>query len=136
MELSFKDLKKREVINVADGRSLGGIVNLLIDFPEGLLTGIMVRGKKSGGIFGIFNRTEELIDVSKILKIGNDVILVDLKCGDVCAPSTGVGRPKPPHHPPHHPPKKCPPSKPPTCEELFGEGDGYGGRIVDEDDYH
>ncbi len=126
MELSFKDLKKRDVVNIADGRSFGGIVNLLINFPDGVLSGIMVRGKKNGGLFGFFNRTEELIDVSKIIKIGNDVILVDLKCGDVCSPNTRVGRP--------NPPKNRPPQKPPSCEDLFGTDGCCGTRITDEDD--
>lgn len=87
MELSFKELKKREVINVADGKSLGNITDLTLDFPKGVLTGIIVPGKKLNCITKLFNRTEIYISQSKIIKIGNDVILVDLKCGELCAES-------------------------------------------------
>lgn len=134
MELSFKDLKKREVINVSDGRSLGSIINILLDFPEGVLSGIMVPGKRSKGLFGFLNRTEEFIGVSKILKIGNDVILVDLKCGDVCSPSTAIRPPKPPRPqgPLNHrqPKPECP-----TCEQLFGEDLNSTGTRFNTDDY-
>ena len=58
MELSFKELKKREVVNVADGKSLGNITDLTLDFPKGVLTGIIVPGKKLNCITKLFNRTE------------------------------------------------------------------------------
>lgn len=137
MELSFKDLKKRDVINVSDGRCLGNIVNLMIDFPEGILSGIMVPGKRNRGFLGWFNKTEMFIDVSRIIKIGNDVILVDLKCGDVCAPSTRVRRPNPPRPP--CPPRpgndKCSSNKLPSCDELFRDDIGGRGVEIDTDDY-
>ena len=87
MELSFKELQKRDVINTADGRCLGRITNLKLAFPSGSLTGITVPGRKVNFFLRIFDKSETFIPVSKILKIGGDVILVDLECGDVCAPS-------------------------------------------------
>ncbi|MBO5286208.1 MAG: YlmC/YmxH family sporulation protein [Clostridia bacterium] len=78
MELSFKDLAKREVINVPDGRCLGHIVDLTLDFPKGIMVGITVPAKKT--ILNIFGFYEKLfIEDYKIKKIGSDVILVDLK---------------------------------------------------------
>lgn len=78
MELSFKDLQKREVINVPDGKSFGNIVDLTLSFPKGILIGITVPAKKS--IFNVFGFYEKLfIEDYKIKKIGTDVILVDLK---------------------------------------------------------
>ncbi len=82
MELTFRELKKRDVINVSDGRSLGNMIDLSIDFPDGELAGIIVPGRKRKGIFCLFDKTEVFIDVSRIIKIGNDVILVDLRCED------------------------------------------------------
>lgn len=90
MELSFKDLKKRDVINLADGRCLGQITDLVLVFPEGLLTGIVVPNKNRKGILKLlnfFDRSNLFIEESKIKKIGSDVILVDLKCGDLCGES-------------------------------------------------
>ena len=76
MELSFNELKKRDVINISDGRCLGRITDLKLCFPEGILVGISVPGKKAKGIFRIFDKSEIFIDVNKIIKIGGDVILV------------------------------------------------------------
>ena len=124
MELTFKELKKRDVINVVDGKCLGHIVNLKIAFPSGTLTGIFVPGKKSNGIFRIFDRSEAFIPQKNIIKIGGDVILVDIKCGESCEQSVSVNegknskpnknpcQPCPPHNP-CPPPNVCPPPCPP-----------------------
>ncbi len=88
MDLSFKELKKREVINIADGKSYGHIKNLVISFPYGYLTGIIVSQCGAKGIFSIFDNSELFISVKKINKIGNDVILVNLNCGDICGMSS------------------------------------------------
>lgn len=90
MELSFKDLKRRDVINVSDGKSLGNITNINLSFPKGVMTGIMVPGKRVNCITRMFSKGSLYIPDNKIIRIGNDVILVDLKCGDYCAESSGV----------------------------------------------
>ena len=76
MVLSFNDLKKREVINVADGRSFGKPIDIKIEFPKGLMTGIVVHGARRRGIAGLFCRSEIFIEDRNIVKIGGDVILV------------------------------------------------------------
>ncbi len=95
MQLSFKERKKRDVINVADGRNLGSITDLSLVFPSGLFTGITVPGKKVNWFLRLFQKSEMFIERSKIQKIGNDVILVDLKCGDLCANSVPANNKKP-----------------------------------------
>ena len=139
MTLSFKELKKREVINVADGKSLGHICDLTLNFPSGTLAGISVPGRKSNCFLKFFDKCELFIEESKILKIGSDVILVNLKCADVCADSSSVNvNEKAKHCPPSHcPPNPCAnpcPPKPPTCEDLFGPIKKVDNRI-DTDDY-
>lgn len=123
MELSYSELSKRDVINLADGRCLGRIVDLKLDFPEGVLTGIFVPARKNKGLLWMFDKSRLFIDVDKIVKIGGDVILVDVRCGDNCLPNVKVGKgsPRPPHppkppHPPACPPNPCPPKPcPPNC---------------------
>ncbi len=127
MELSFSDLRKRDVINVSDGSNLGHVSNVVIRFPEGRLVGIAVPGRRKRGFFALFDRSELYIDEHRIIKIGGDVILVNLSCGEVCGdyvsappPHGNKQRPRPPYPPP------CPPSgKPnkPDCKELFGDLD-------------
>ena len=47
MEYNLTDLKKKKVINVADGNDLGKITDMVITYPEGKIKGIIVPGKKS-----------------------------------------------------------------------------------------
>ena len=88
MELSFRELKNRSVINIVDGSCLGHPCDIILDFPKGILTAIVVPGRKSFNFFGLFKKNEIVISDKNIVKIGSDVILVNLKCGEVCAPNT------------------------------------------------
>ena len=111
MDISFRELQKRDVINVPDGKNLGKITDLVLDFPRGVMTGIYVPGKKQNLFSRLFSRTEIFIDRSRIVKIGGDVILVDIKCGTACGQSVSVDKkpcPKPPHKPQG------------PCDNLFG----------------
>ncbi len=118
MELSFKDLSKRDVINVSDGKSLGYVTDITLSFPMGTLTGITVPGKKVNCITKLFFRGAFFIPENKIVRIGNDVILVDLKCGDYCAESASMkGKGRGGCSP-------CPPFCDP-CSQNNGNGKGY-----------
>ncbi len=113
MELSFNELKKRDVINISDGRCLGRLTNLKLKFPQGILTGIYVPGKKRG-LFSCFDKSEIFIEVNKILKIGGDVILVDLRKDAI--PRPPEPQPLPPCPPPCNPcVPLCPPQNPNVC---------------------
>jgi len=78
MVLSFSDIKKREVINITDGRSFGNPTDIRIEFPKAVMTGITVRGARRKGLLGFFSRSEIFIENKNIVKIGGDVILVKL----------------------------------------------------------
>ncbi|MDY6367978.1 MAG: YlmC/YmxH family sporulation protein [Clostridia bacterium] len=138
MELSFSELKKRDVVNIVDGRCYGRITDLTLSFPKGTLTGITVPGAKRNFITKCFDTNKIFIDESKILKIGNDVILVDLRRGDECGQSVKLGKqkppaftpppcpPEPPCPPPCPPESPCPPppfTKPSSTHGIFGEDD-------------
>jgi len=70
------DLKLKNVINVVDGKILGGISDIEIDVESGKLTAIVVPG--NGRFLGLFSRAEDVvIPWEKIRKIGSDVILVE-----------------------------------------------------------
>lgn len=111
MELTFSELKKRDVINIADGRCLGRVNDLKLCFPDGVLTAIAVPGKKRG-IFSCFDKSQVFISVDAVLKIGGDVILVDLRKNGKSQRDEPCPRPK-------HPPQNCPPQKfpPQRCGE-------------------
>lgn len=120
MELSFKDLKKREVINVADGSCLGNITDLTISFPSGVFTSIVVPGKRTNFFSFLFSKNEMIIERKKIQKIGSDVILVNLNCGDTCGDAIPANPKKPqPHCKPF-----CPPHDHSNNDISYGEGMG------------
>ena len=83
MQLSFSDLRTKEVINTSDGKKLGKVCDLVFCYPENRVLGIVVPGGKGFG----FRRGEMFIDLKCITKLGSDVILV-------CIAPTGKQPPK------------------------------------------
>lgn len=75
--LKTSDLKLKEVVNILDGKRLGGITDIEIDVETGRLTAIVVPGTTK--FLGLFGRSEDIvINWDKITKIGFDVILVEV----------------------------------------------------------
>ena len=95
MELTFNELKCKEVVNMSDGTRLGRVIDLTFDYETSCVLGISVPGGKGAGLFKC--KADLFIPMCQVVKIGDDVILVKL------ADDT-PSRPQPPR-PPHHPPK-------------------------------
>lgn len=131
MELSFNELKKRDVVNVSDGKCYGKITDLTLSFPKGVMTGITVFGSKKNCFLRLFDNNKIFIDEKKILRIGSDVILVDLKCGDTCDTGVKVGNKKPP--PADIPP--CPPFSPCVSSTPYSPCDKQGENFTVSEDY-
>ena len=80
MELrtTFSDLKCKEVINVCDGGRLGCVTDLELELCPGAILSIVVPGE--GRMLGFLRaRDGVVIPFCRIQKIGEDVILVDLR---------------------------------------------------------
>lgn len=76
--VKISDLRAREVINIIDGRRLGPIKDIDIDLEEGRICAIVLPSY-GGRLMGIFGRDNEIvIPWDKIVRIGVDVILVEL----------------------------------------------------------
>ena len=90
MEISFCDLKKKEVINIADGKRLGRTIDVVFAVPSGRVCGIVVPGDNNFRLFG--KNTDMYIPWNKFLRIGNDVILVDISAvrGEMCSPAAQI----------------------------------------------
>ena len=74
MEISFSDLKNKEIVNVLDGKKLGHIIDILFEGSNGSVKGIVVPGEKK-----LFRKNEDIfVPLQLIRKIGDDVILVRL----------------------------------------------------------
>ena len=87
--ITFQELKRKDVLEVSSGKNLGKITDLIIEKKSGKIQKIIVPGKRGG-----FLSCENLeIKYSKIQKIGDDVILVDLS--NDCKPPKSC-KPEPP----------------------------------------
>ena len=97
MELSFSELRAKEVVNTQDGRKLGKVCDVILCYPENKWIGLIVP---SGRGFG--KKQELFLELRNIVKIGEDVILVNVGFpkGKPCD-KRGRGGPVPPSPPPH-----------------------------------
>ena len=78
LRTTFSDLKCKEVINISDGGRLGCVTDLELDLCTGTILAIVVPGEKS--VLGLIRPRDGLvIPFCRIQKIGEDVILVDLR---------------------------------------------------------
>lgn len=73
MEVSFSELRAKEVINTQDGRRLGRVCDVVLCYPDNRWVGLVVPGGRG------FSRKQELfLELRNIVKIGEDVILVNV----------------------------------------------------------
>ena len=74
MELSYAELKCKEIVNVKSGARMGRIVDIIFACDGSGVLGIVAPGEKK-----LFKATEDIfIPWKDIVKIGSDVILVDI----------------------------------------------------------
>ena len=73
MELSFSELRAKEVINTQDGRKLGKVCDIILCYPDNRWIGLVVPGSRGFG-----KKNELFIELKNIVKIGEDVILVNV----------------------------------------------------------
>lgn len=75
--VKISDLRAREVVNVLDGKKLGNIIDIDLDMERGKVLSFVLPGRLRG--WSIFSRREEIIvPWEKIVRIGRDVILVEV----------------------------------------------------------
>lgn len=75
------ELQAKDVVNLADGRKLGAIGDLDIDVDSGLIRAMIIP--PAGRFFGLLASGEEVVIAwAQIVKVGSDVVLVDLRQGE------------------------------------------------------
>ena len=73
--MKLTDLMQKDVINDDDGNKLGRIIDINLE-SDGLISSIIInKGLKLSNIFS--SKEQIIVEWDKILKIGNDVIIVD-----------------------------------------------------------
>jgi YlmC/YmxH family sporulation protein len=73
---SFSEMAVKQVINVADGRALGRVCDMVFD-ARGCVLGFVVPGRR-GFIRSVTTSDNIFIPWRNIIKIGSDVMLVEL----------------------------------------------------------
>jgi YlmC/YmxH family sporulation protein len=72
------DLRPKEVINITDGKRLGYVKDVEFSLETGRIVSLILPGRWS--FLRLFGRIEEMVIPWKdIKKIGEDIILVDIK---------------------------------------------------------
>ncbi len=76
-DMTFTELRSKDLINSADGKRLGKACDIVFDSVTGKIRGIVAPyGKKS-----YFGKGQDIfIPFKCILKIGEDIVLVDVNC--------------------------------------------------------
>lgn len=85
MEYTFKELKKKYVISVSDGKKLGKITDMKITFPQNCVKSFFAENALS------FCGEKYEINVCDVQKIGSDAILVKLS-GAKCVKNGGFSQ--------------------------------------------
>ncbi len=86
-EISFSELRCKEVINACDGRKLGKITDIIFSNETGKIKGIVTPYAKRS----LFGKGQDVfIPWRCVKKLGEDVIIVDVsgaeERGDCCIP--------------------------------------------------
>ena len=68
--------KQKEVVNIIDGRRLGYVQDVEANFDTGEITAIVVPGNNKMFSFG--NKSDIIIPWKQIVRIGDDIILVEI----------------------------------------------------------
>lgn len=72
----ISELQERQIINIADGKCLGSIKDIELDWEKGVIKSLVLPQNSS--FWGLLqNKDELLIPWEQVVRIGIDVILVD-----------------------------------------------------------
>ena len=80
--IKFSKLRQKEVVNIMDGSRLGIICDLVLDECTGKICAIVVPGSSRFSFFFKGDR-DSVIPFKNIVKIGEDVILVEIDAATV-----------------------------------------------------
>ena len=79
MQMRLSDLQSKNIVNMVDGRNVGSIIDANVDKAGNIEQLVIETNKK----FLSFSKDDDLLVLWKdIAKIGEDVILINLKMQD------------------------------------------------------
>lgn len=76
--MNLSDLQLKEIIDISTGKRLGSIIDVILD-SRGFITKILLDNRKNRGRLFNNNKEDVYIEWKNIIKLGDDIILVDIK---------------------------------------------------------
>ena len=76
--MNLSDLQNKEVIDIATGKRVGLIIDVMIT-SDGRIQKLILEDRKNARRFFGSSRDEISLDWNQMIKIGDDIILVDGK---------------------------------------------------------
>ena len=74
--MNLSDLQLKEIIDISSGKRLGTIVDVIID-SKGSILKLLLDNKRNRSKLFVSNKEEYFIEWKNIIKLGDDIILVD-----------------------------------------------------------
>lgn len=76
--MRLSDLQNKNLVNTTDGKNIGNIVDVNIDYKSGNINSFIIESKTN--MFKFLNKDRDMeVRWEEIEKIGEDVILVNIK---------------------------------------------------------
>lgn len=76
--MNLSDLQNKEVIDIASGKRMGSIIDIIITL-NGTISKLVLEDRKMTRKLFYSNKEDVYLDWRQIVKIGDDIILVDGK---------------------------------------------------------
>ena len=76
--MNLSDLQEKEVIDISTGKRIGAIIDIIIN-TTGTISKLVLEDKRTSRKLFSNNKEDVYIDWKQIIKIGDDIILVDSK---------------------------------------------------------
>jgi len=72
--MRLSELQLKEIVNICNGKRIGIIVDVIVE-PNGNIEKLVLEERKGRR----FSKEEYLVDWNQIVKIGDDIILIDTR---------------------------------------------------------
>ena len=76
--MNLSDLQNKEVIDIASGKRIGSIIDVIITV-SGNISKLVLEDKRTGRKLFSNSKEDIYLDWKQIVKIGDDIILIDGK---------------------------------------------------------
>ena len=76
--MNLSELQTKEVVDVASGKRIGSIIDVIIS-SSGNISKIVLEETRGSRRFLSTNKDEVYLDWQQLIKIGDDIILIDSK---------------------------------------------------------